>query len=60
MKMQGYNGSQLWDTAFAVQAFTAAGVSEQFSPCLQRAHSYIHSTQVSVTLRQAFQDIIAL
>lgn len=20
MKMQGYNGSQLWDTAFAVQA----------------------------------------
>ena len=27
MKMQGYNGSQLWDTAFAVQALNAAGPS---------------------------------
>ena len=26
MKMQGYNGSQLWDTAFAVQAYCDSGV----------------------------------
>jgi squalene cyclase len=25
MKMQGYNGSQLWDTAFTVQAFYETG-----------------------------------
>lgn len=26
MKMQGYNGSQLWDTAFAVQAIIDTGL----------------------------------
>lgn len=25
MKMQGYNGSQLWDTAFSLQAIMATG-----------------------------------
>ncbi len=25
MKMQGYNGSQLWDTAFALQAIIDTG-----------------------------------
>ena len=25
MKMQGYNGSQMWDLGFAVQAITAGG-----------------------------------
>ena len=47
MKMQGYNGSQLWDTAFAVQAFAASGMAKPFSVCLQKAHSYIRNTQVS-------------
>ena len=28
MKMQGYNGSQLWDTAFAAQAFVASRLAE--------------------------------
>ncbi len=28
MKMQGYNGSQLWDTAFAMQAFAASRLAE--------------------------------
>ncbi|KAK9866458.1 hypothetical protein WJX84_004983 [Apatococcus fuscideae] len=48
MKMQGYNGSQLWDTAFAVQAFAASGMAKQFSSSLQSAHRYIRSTQVQV------------
>ncbi|KAB1209580.1 Cycloartenol synthase [Morella rubra] len=28
MKMQGYNGSQLWDTAFAVQAIISTNIDE--------------------------------
>ena len=50
MKMQGYNGSQLWDTAFAVQAFAASGMAKQFSSSLQSAHRYIRSTQVTIFL----------
>lgn len=46
MKMQGYNGSQLWDTAFAVQAIISTGLSEEFGPTLKKAHEYIKKTQV--------------
>jgi cycloartenol synthase len=48
MKMQGYNGSQLWDTAFAAQAFAAAGreMAEPFLETLSLAHSYVDITQV--------------
>ena len=46
MKMNGYNGSQLWDTAFAVQAIGAAGLGAEFSDCMRRAHAYIDATQV--------------
>ncbi|KAF7010231.1 hypothetical protein CFC21_024672 [Triticum aestivum] len=34
MKMQGYNGSQLWDTTFTVQAIVAANLIEEFGPTL--------------------------
>jgi len=47
MKMQGYNGSQLWDTSFAVQAITAAGLAHEFGDCLRKAHSYIDVSQVN-------------
>ena len=46
MKMQGYNGSQLWDCAFAVQAIAATGLAPEYGPCLQAAHRYIHNSQV--------------
>ncbi|KAK9909494.1 hypothetical protein WJX75_003160 [Coccomyxa subellipsoidea] len=46
MKMQGYNGSQLWDTTFAVQAICATGLAHEFSDCLRRAHNYVDVTQV--------------
>jgi len=47
MKMQGYNGSQLWDTAFAVQAIAAdEDAAKEFSGCLKLAHEYIDLTQV--------------
>ncbi len=46
MKMQGYNGSQLWDTAFAVQAISHTGLEKEFAQCLRWAHHYIDATQV--------------
>ena len=50
MKMQGYNGSQLWDTSFAVQALAAAGPEflERFAPALRAAHAYVDTSQVRV------------
>ena len=30
MKMQGYNGSQCWDTSFAIQAVWECGLLDQF------------------------------
>nr|CAB3490911.1 unnamed protein product [Digitaria exilis] len=46
MKMQGYNGSQLWDTAFTVQAIVTTNLIEEFGPTLKLAHDYIKNSQV--------------
>ncbi|KAH6825426.1 cycloartenol synthase 1 [Perilla frutescens var. hirtella] len=46
MKMQGYNGSQLWDTAFAAQAIISTNLVEEFGPTLRKAHTYIKHSQV--------------
>ncbi|XP_068641549.1 cycloartenol synthase 2-like [Aristolochia californica] len=46
MKMQGYNGSQLWDTAFAVQAIISTNLTEEFGSILKKAHQYIKNSQV--------------
>ena len=46
MKMAGYNGSQLWDCAFAVQAISATGLVREYAACLQNAHYYIRDSQV--------------
>lgn len=53
MKMQGYNGSQLWDTAFAAQAFAAAGeeLAGPFLNSLSRAFHYVDITQIRVNVR---------
>ncbi len=53
MKMQGYNGSQLWDTTFAVQAICATGLADEFSDCLRRAHQYVDVTQASLMAQDA-------
>ncbi|KAM4603181.1 lanosterol synthase, partial [Discoglossus pictus] len=44
----GTNGSQLWDTAFAVLAFLEAGAHhmEQFQSSLKRAHEFLRISQV--------------
>eukprot|EP00897_Mesotaenium_endlicherianum_P006216 jgi/Mesen1/5622/ME000282S04782 len=46
MRMQGYNGSQLWDTSFAVQALDATGMQHEVWAALKKAHSYIERSQV--------------
>ncbi|KAI5581194.1 hypothetical protein POPTR_007G002200v4 [Populus trichocarpa] len=46
MKMQGYNGSQLWDTAFAVQAIVSTNLAEEYSGTLRKAHKYLKDSQV--------------
>lgn len=46
MKMQGYNGSQLWDCAFAAQAICATGLAGEYTECLRDAHKYLLNTQV--------------
>ncbi|KAJ6906963.1 cycloartenol synthase-like [Populus alba x Populus x berolinensis] len=46
MKMQGYNGSQLWDTAFAVQAIVSTNLAEEYSATLRKAHKYLKDSQV--------------
>uniref|UniRef100_A0A7S1ES27 Terpene cyclase/mutase family member n=1 Tax=Timspurckia oligopyrenoides TaxID=708627 RepID=A0A7S1ES27_9RHOD len=50
MKMQGYNGSQLWDTAFIVQAMsTVSDLSLKYFPkTIQSAHAYLEMSQVLV------------
>ncbi|EGC40360.1 hypothetical protein DICPUDRAFT_74059 [Dictyostelium purpureum] len=46
MKMQGYNGSQLWDTAFTIQAFIETGIANQFPECMKKANEYLDISQV--------------
>lgn len=47
-KMQSYNSSKLWDTAFAMQAMTAAGAhaSAAVAPALARAYGYVRDNQI--------------
>ncbi|XWS73368.1 hypothetical protein CRYUN_Cryun02cG0122100 [Craigia yunnanensis] len=46
MKMQGYNGSQLWDVAFSIQAILATDLVEEYGSMLKKAHNFIKNTQV--------------
>ncbi len=51
LKMNGYNGTQLWDTAFTVQALFAAPEPERYRGMLQAAHRFIESNQVLENVR---------
>jgi squalene/oxidosqualene cyclase-like protein len=46
MKVNGYNGSQLWDVAFAVQAFTEGGVERYFPEMVTKAIRFTEQNQV--------------
>lgn len=51
MKMQGYNGSQLWDTAFATQAILEGGMEPYFKETIERAYTFLNKSQVQTEVR---------
>jgi len=51
MKMQGYNGSMIWDTSFAIQAVIEAGLVDEFPQACERALGFFSREQVQ-KLRQ--------
>ena len=46
LKLQGYNGSFLWDTSFAVDAFLVSGFAERYRPTLELAHDFLEIAQI--------------
>lgn len=46
LKVQGYNNSQLWDTAFTVQAMLATNQWEPHARTLERAHDFVRDNQI--------------
>lgn len=51
MKMNGYNGSQLWDTVFAAQAILEGGFEKQFPETVRKAYQFIDISQVQKEVR---------
>jgi lanosterol synthase len=52
LKVNGYNSSELWNTAFAVQAIAATGQWEMTRPTVHRAARFIEANQVRDNTRQ--------
>ncbi|HEY3500963.1 MAG TPA: prenyltransferase/squalene oxidase repeat-containing protein, partial [Polyangiaceae bacterium] len=52
LKMNGYNNSRLWDTAFAAQAVARAAQNDAARGILERAFAYIEANQVLVDVRE--------
>jgi len=46
MKMSGYNGSQLWDTAFATRAILESDLSKLFPDTIQKSYQFIELSQI--------------
>lgn len=49
MKMQGYNGSQLWDTALAIQGVLESGLGDEFPDVSRGVWKYLERTQILST-----------
>lgn len=49
MKMQGYNGSQCWDTSFAIQAMSECKLLDTFPSTSSKVWSYLERTQILST-----------
>ena len=49
MKMQGYNGSQCWDTSFAIQAVWECDMLDRFPLLSTKVWSYLERTQILST-----------
>ena len=59
MKMQGYNGSQGWDTSFAMQAIAEAGLIDEFPEMSRKAFDYMESTQILCTPASRASDALS-
>ncbi|MGR9085912.1 MAG: terpene cyclase/mutase family protein [Gammaproteobacteria bacterium] len=46
MKMSGYNGSQLWDTAFAARAMLESDLGKQFPATIANSYRFIELSQI--------------
>jgi len=46
LKMQGYNSTELWDTAFAVQAIVASGHRDEAEDVLAKAYDFVRDNQI--------------
>lgn len=49
MKMQGYNGSQCWDTSFCAQALHEAQLMDDFGDMSRKMYSFLERTQILAT-----------
>lgn len=52
LKCNGYNGSQLWDTAFMSQAIVESGLSQYFNNVVEKAYNYVDISQVREDVNQ--------
>jgi len=50
MKMQGYNGSQCWDTSFAIQAIAECYLLDDFPTLSTKVWSYLERSQILSTV----------
>lgn len=46
MKMQGYNGSQCWDTSFAIQGFYESGLMDEYPEVSKAAWTFFEKCQI--------------
>lgn len=46
MKMNGYNGSQLWDTALATRAILESDLGKQFPETIVKSYRFIERSQI--------------
>jgi squalene/oxidosqualene cyclase-like protein len=46
MKMQGYNGSQCWDTSFCAQAIVEGDFAQEFPDCAKNVYRYLDRCQI--------------
>ncbi|CAI0456094.1 unnamed protein product [Linum tenue] len=55
---KGYNGSQAWDTSFAVQAILSTNLIEEYSSSLKKAHTYVKNSQAALLLSQMPSELV--
>jgi len=52
MKMSGYNGSQLWDAAFATRAILESDLGKLFPETIAKSYQFIDLSQIDAEHRR--------